>query len=126
MSSKPRNWTTRKVFVIKFKSNYRLKVKFEEYTRIHRIVTQVSSLSIWEYLKSGEPLDEILERVPDEFYNWVKNTKNELEAEFSEIEEQAKTDYKVLDSRKELRCIFKLVSIHLCCSKCWTKSRTMK
>ncbi|MEL7147858.1 MAG: T4 RnlA family RNA ligase, partial [Bacteroidota bacterium] len=55
-------------FVICYQSGYRLKVKFDEYQRIHRILTCVSSISIWEYLKEGKPLDEILERVPDEFY----------------------------------------------------------
>lgn len=88
-------------FVIKFKNDYRLKVKFEEYTRIHRIVTNVSSINIWEFLMSGQPMDEILERVPDEFYDWVKKTKLNLETQYQQIEAQAKEDFKVLDTRKE-------------------------
>jgi len=94
-------------FVVKFKSGYRLKVKFEEYVRIHRIVTQVSSVNIWEYLKTGQPLDEILERVPDEFYAWVKATKQKLIADFQAIEQQAKRDYKIYDTRKETAMYFK-------------------
>lgn len=94
-------------FVVKFKSGYRLKVKFEEYVRIHRIVTQVSSVNIWEYLKTGQPLDEILERVPDEFYAWVKATKNQLIAEYQVIEQQAKQDFKTFDTRKETAMYFK-------------------
>lgn len=94
-------------FVVKFKSGYRLKVKFEEYVRIHRIVTQVSSVNIWEYLKTGQPLDEILERVPDEFYAWVKATKNQLLADYQQIEQQAKQEFKIFDTRKETAMYFK-------------------
>ncbi len=93
-------------FVIKFKSNYRLKVKFEEYTRVHRIVTQVTARSIWEYLKSGQTMDEIIERVPDEFFDWVKKTKADLENAFSEIEAISKAEFKVLDTRRETAAYF--------------------
>ncbi len=93
-------------FVVKFKSGYRLKIKFEEYVRIHRIVTQVSSINIWEYLKTGQPMNDLLERVPDEFYNWVKSTKTELEQAFAKIEAQAKADFKVLESRKATALYF--------------------
>lgn len=60
------------------KSKLRLKIKFEEYVRLHRIVTQVTAKSIWEILKEDESFDDILERVPDEFYQWVKDKRNEL------------------------------------------------
>ena len=66
-------------FVIQYSNNYRLKIKFSEYLRLHRIITQVSSINIWEYLKTEQPLDEVLEKVPDEFFDWVKNTKNSSE-----------------------------------------------
>ncbi|MCC9071136.1 T4 RnlA family RNA ligase [Flavobacterium sp. F-65] len=41
-------------FVIKFSNNYRVKIKFEEYLRLHRIITQVSNLNIWENLKANQ------------------------------------------------------------------------
>lgn len=93
-------------FVIRFKSGYRLKVKFDEYQRIHRIVTNVSSISIWEYLKEGKPFDDILERVPDEFFEWVRNKKNQLIDEYHAILAQAKADFKVLNDRKETALYF--------------------
>lgn len=77
-------------FVIKFTSGMRVKVKFDEYVRLHRILTQVSNKSIWEYLKDGDQdLNEILDRVPDEFYNYVKKIKEDLLAQFSDIEIRA-------------------------------------
>lgn len=36
----------REGFVIKYSDGYRLKVKFEEYVRLHRIITHVSTISI--------------------------------------------------------------------------------
>ena len=93
-------------FVIRFQNNYRLKVKFEEYTRIHRIVTRVSSVSIWEYLKTGLPMDEVIERVPDEFYEWVKKTKARLEEQYLEIEAKAKREYQAFPTRKETALYF--------------------
>ncbi len=93
-------------FVVKYKNGYRLKVKFDEYQRIHRIVTQVSTLNIWEYLKEGQDLLPILDRVPDEFYDWVKITHAKLLDNFAEIEAQAKLDFKVLEDRKTTAMYF--------------------
>jgi tRNA splicing ligase len=93
-------------FVVRFKSGYRLKVKFDEYQRIHRIITQVSTLNIWEYLKAGQDLLPILDRVPDEFYGWVKSTHAKLLKNFAEIEAQAKLDFKVLEDRKTTALYF--------------------
>jgi RNA ligase len=93
-------------FVVKFKSGYRLKVKFAEYVRIHRIVTQVSSLSIWEYLKTNQSMELILDRVPDEFYDWVKETVKKYTEQYAAIEIAAKAEFKVLETRKETAFYF--------------------
>lgn len=81
-------------FVVRFNNGFRLKVKFEEYVRLHRIITNVSNKNIWEYLKTGQSFDEILDKVPDEFYDWVKKTRNDLCIEFGEIELSAFTAFK--------------------------------
>lgn len=93
-------------FIIKYANNFRVKIKFEEYLRLHRIVTQVSNVNIWEYLKTNQPMEEILERVPAEFFDWVKQTKGDLENQYSVIENQCKNDFKILESRKETALYF--------------------
>ena len=93
-------------FVIRFANNFRLKVKFQEYMRLHRIITQVSNVDIWERLKSNEPLSDILELVPDEFFNWVKKIQAKLETDFKAIEDQCKKDFKVFETRKEAAFYF--------------------
>lgn len=73
-------------FVVRFQNGLRMKIKGEEYVRLHRIVTNISSRNIWEHLKDEKPLDDILDRVPDEFYNWVKDTVKDFVVRFDNIE----------------------------------------
>ncbi len=84
----------REGYVIKFKNGFRMKIKGEEYKRLHKILTNISNRDIWEYLKEGKQLDELLEKVPDEFYNWVKDTKINLETQFKKIENEYKWIFK--------------------------------
>ena len=96
----------REGFVVKFQNNFRLKVKFDEYVRLHKILTQVTSYSIWEQLKTGDSLDEVLEAVPDEFYGWVRETEKRFRTEFNRIEQEARAEFKVFDTRKETALYF--------------------
>ncbi|MEO8150094.1 MAG: RNA ligase, partial [Bacteroidia bacterium] len=72
-------------FVIRFKNGMRVKMKFAEYVRLHRIITGVSNVAVWEYLADGKSFEELLEKVPDEFYNWVKQTQSELQSKYDDI-----------------------------------------
>lgn len=83
-------------FVIKFKSGLRVKIKGEEYIRLHRIVTNVSNRTIWEYLSENKNFDELIDRVPDEFYNWVKNTKEDILNTYQMIENEYKWIFKTI------------------------------
>jgi len=71
-------------YVLRFyPSNFRCKIKFEDYIRLHRIVTQISSYDIWENLKENGKLPEkFLENVPDEFYEWAKTIEDEIKSQF--------------------------------------------
>lgn len=75
-------------FVLHFpETDQRVKIKFEEYVRLHRILTGVNARHIWERLAAGKPLDDLLELVPDEFYQWVRDTETELRDEFAIVRE---------------------------------------
>lgn len=93
-------------FVVKFENNHRVKVKFEEYVRLHRLLTQVSSLTIWESLMDGQDFQMMLDNIPDEFYNWVRKTEAKLKANYKEIEDLAKSEFKQLATRKETASYF--------------------
>ena len=79
----------REGYVIRFENGFRVKIKFDEYVRLHRIITNVSNVSIWEYLRDGESFDELLTKVPDEFYNWVKKVVNNLKHKYIFEEKEA-------------------------------------
>jgi T4 RnlA family RNA ligase len=85
----------REGYVIRFRNGFRMKIKGDEYVRLHRILTNISNRDIWEYLKDGKPMDEILDKVPDEFYDWVKNTKNDLITQFNILEKEYQWIFKV-------------------------------
>jgi RNA ligase len=76
-------------YVIRFSGGMRMKIKGTEYVRLHRILTNFSSKDIWELLKNGEDLGPFLERVPDEFDDWVKRTAMNLRYSFHSIDERA-------------------------------------
>ena len=91
-------------FVIWFNSGLRVKMKFAEYVRLHRLLTGVNARTIWDLLRNGQSIDEMLDRVPDEFYKWVKDTANDLRLSYDEIEQEAKkVFYSIQDlpTRKE-------------------------
>ena len=76
-------------YVIRFSGGMRMKIKGTEYVRLHRILTNFSTKDIWELLKNGEALEPFLERVPDEFDDWVKRTAMNLRYSFYSIDERA-------------------------------------
>jgi len=76
-------------YVIRFRNGMRMKIKGDEYVRLHRILTNFSTTDIWELLMTKGNMDEFLERVPDEFDKWVKSTISELKYAFFQISERA-------------------------------------
>ena len=83
-------------YVVRFKNGFRMKIKGDEYKRLHKILTNVSNRDIFEYVKEGKPLDEILDKVPDEFYNWVKETKEHFEQQFKTLDRDYTRTYKTI------------------------------
>lgn len=98
---------TREGFVVRFESGQRVKIKFEEYKRLHKLLTGVSPKAIWEVLRSGSDLSQVIERVPDEFFQWVRETENHLRAAFATIEATARGQMTFGGSRKEIAERFK-------------------
>jgi RNA ligase len=82
-------------FVVKFSNGDRVKVKGVEYLRLHKIMTNVTTTGVWEYLKNGEDVMEILKDVPDEFYNKIKTYVQHLKYGYFQISEDTgkKFDY---------------------------------
>jgi len=59
-------------YVIRFKNGFRMKIKGDEYVRLHKIMTNLSTIGVWEVLSNGGKMEDYLKDVPDEFYKKVK------------------------------------------------------
>jgi RNA ligase len=70
-----------------------LKIKFEEYVRLHKILTGLSEIGVWELLRDKGlalmPID-VAQDVPDEFFNWLTTTMDKLKAEYTQIYAESK------------------------------------
>jgi hypothetical protein len=66
-------------FVVRWANGFRAKVKLDEYKRLHRLITQCSTRTIWELLRSGSGIQELVDRVPAEFKAWVEKTAAEIQ-----------------------------------------------
>lgn len=98
---------SREGFVVRFQSGQRVKIKFEEYKRLHKLMTGISPKAIWEALRAGGDLAEVVERVPDEFFRWVRATEKELRDAYRSIEATAQSEMSFEGTRKELAEKFK-------------------
>jgi RNA ligase len=76
-------------YVIRFSGGMRMKIKGDEYVRLHRILTNFSTKDIWELLRNNKQLEPFLDRVPDEFDAWVKGVVRDLKYSFFQIDERA-------------------------------------
>ena len=98
--------SNREGFVVCFESGYRVKVKFDEYCELHRVITGLSARVIWEHLKDGVGINGLLSETPDEYYPWMKETERSLRQAYSDIEELCRKEYKVLSDRKSTAAYF--------------------
>ena len=72
-------------FVIRFSNGDRCKIKGEEYLRLHRIMTNISTVSIWEVMANGGSMEELLKDVPDEFFDNVTEVIKDLAIRFDNL-----------------------------------------
>ena len=84
------------------KANLRLKIKFPEYVRLHKILTCLSVKGIWEYMKANgvdTDIRKIAEDAPDEFYDWIDTVASDLSSKYKEIENICVADYGEIEKK---------------------------
>lgn len=67
-------------FVVRFPDldHLMVKIKQEDYVRLHRIVTGLNARVVWEALGEGKSVADICEPIPDELHGWVRDLANRL------------------------------------------------
>ena len=88
-------------FVVRFSNGERMKIKGDEYIRLHKIMTNLSTTAVWEVLSNGGSMDELLKDVPDEFYNKIKEYEEKLRFQFNGID----TDYKIFFNHIQIKVV---------------------
>lgn len=84
-------------FVVRWvDSDYRLKYKLEEYVRLHKLVTGVTPLRIWEVMSAGQDFGTFLAGIPDELYRWIAEKRASLEAQYRSMEDGALAIYNLV------------------------------
>ena len=66
------DWANHEGFVIRFSTGERMKIKFENYLELHRMATNLSTKSVYDWFCEKKTLADLLEISPDEFHPWVK------------------------------------------------------
>lgn len=84
-------------FVITFESGFRYKVKFENYLKLHYLLTGVSVKEVFNMLKTEQDLNEVLKDTPDEFDNWVLSIKSILENWYRDKENELIEEMKIIN-----------------------------
>ena len=65
---------------------YRLKVKREDYVRLHRLVTGITARRIWDMLRNGEdPTTLLVDFAGEEWLSWVQGIIDRLSMEYQVI-----------------------------------------
>lgn len=85
-------------------SGKRVKVKSDEYIRLHRLISHTSRKHILDVLIKGDDIESIYGALPDELFDDVKTTVKELKSEYETIRAEAQrvSDIvKTLPTRKE-------------------------
>ena len=88
--------SNREGFVVRFSNGSRVKIKGEEYLRLHRIMTNLSTTAIWEVLSGGGDILSTLVDVPDEFYDKIHQYSNKLVDKYNKIEDGYIWIFKIL------------------------------
>lgn len=69
-------------FVVKFQGGLRIKIKGDEYCRIHRLISKCTPLAVWESFKNCDNLEEIKKQLPEEFQVDFNSIYNILKEKF--------------------------------------------
>lgn len=60
-------------FVVRFKNGFRIKIKGQEYLRLHKLMTQLNSNHIFDAYCEKIPFTEFIEPFPDEMFGWIES-----------------------------------------------------
>lgn len=81
-------------FVVRFRDGLRLKFKGREYLRLHRLISNVTPLFVWNAMRNRDPLDAIRNDLPEEFFQDFDGIVAALQRNFDEFVQTVETEAK--------------------------------
>jgi len=81
LESLPRDTQNFEGYVVRFENGLRVKVKLDDYVRLHKLMTGITPNRIWEMLASGQDVRAAISELPDEMYDEVLAVTEAIEAE---------------------------------------------
>jgi hypothetical protein len=89
-------------YVIRFKNGFRFKIKGEEYVKLHKIITNITTVDIWEALKNNDDISNIINCLPDEFDVWVNQVINDIHREKTNLESEIIATYNTFNLVRDI------------------------
>ena len=83
-------------YVIRFSNGERCKIKGAEYLRLHKMMSEMSTTAVWDCLRNGDSILNILEGYPDEWYKIVKDYEKDLQNEFNNEKIKINSEFKTI------------------------------
>jgi RNA ligase len=80
-------------FVVRFENGYRVKIKGDEYCRVHKLISGVTPLRIWDIIYNGQDTDIIKKDLPDEFRDLFEEIEKDLVYKYDKIYKEAEKEY---------------------------------
>lgn len=89
-------------YVVRFSDGTRVKFKGDEYLKMHRIVTRLSPLVLWENMKDGEVDKSFLMSIPEEFRKEYEEIAHLLKVKYNNELDHIYQSYLELSCRLNL------------------------
>lgn len=77
-------------------ANHIVKIKQDDYVRLHRIVTGLSERTVWEHMSAGGPIEDLLAPLPDELHQWTRDVWRVLDLTAFLTEGQARDAHNLI------------------------------
>ncbi len=77
-------------FVVHFENGLRVKIKFDEYVRFHKILSNWTEKRIWELLRNEEDMQSYIDQLPEDIQAWTKLVIKKLTSQYKVIENHVK------------------------------------
>lgn len=84
-------------YVLRFEDGLMVKIKQEDYVRLHKIVTGLNDRAVWEHMSLNHgDVSGLAADVPDEFHKWLTTTAAGFDASYAAILDKALIDVEAI------------------------------